>query len=224
MPAADEHAGETPPLGQSEEFTLGARVEATDGHVGAVARVIVDPVKQALTHVVVESPHHAGLGKLVPVSLVEAGHGDDIRLGCTKEQFRHLDDARDVQFLPASANMFGYGPHASIFPYWAGIGGPLGGHGPRADAFPDRVPLGEVEIHRGDAVHAKDGWVGAVHGLVLDPADHHVTHVLLGEGHIWGPKRIAIPIGTTARVGEEIRVDLTKQEIEQLPPVELTPH
>jgi hypothetical protein len=85
--------------------------------------------------------------------------------------------------------------------------------------FNDRVPLGDVEIRRGDPVHARDGWVGAVHGLVIDPADHHVTHVILQEGHVWGHKQVAIPIGTANRAAGELRVDLTKDEIEALPPV-----
>ena len=87
--------------------------------------------------------------------------------------------------------------------------------------FTDRVPPGEVDIRRGDPVHATDGLIGAVHGLVIDPADDHVTHVILQEGHMWGRKQVAIPIGATNRVGDETRVDLTKDEIEALPPVSI---
>ena len=44
-----------------------------------------------------------------------------------------------------------------------------------------------------------DGPIGRVQGLVVDPTDHHVTHVLLAKGHLWGEKEVAIPIGA-ARV------------------------
>jgi hypothetical protein len=54
--------------------------------------------------------------------------------------------------------------------------------------------LGEVEIRRGDHVHASDGDIGRVHGLVIDPRNHRVTHVLLQEGDLWGRKQVAIPI------------------------------
>ena len=84
--------------------------------------------------------------------------------------------------------------------------------------YSDYVPPGKVEISRDDPVHAKDGWIGAVHDLVIDPADHRLTHVILQEGHLWGRKQVAIPIGAANRVGNEIRVDLTKDEIEALPP------
>jgi hypothetical protein len=85
----------------------------------------------------------------------------------------------------------------------------------------DRVPVGEVEIRRGDPVHANDGAIGRVGGLVVDPRDHHVTHVLLDEGHLWGEKRVAIPIGVVKRLDLGIRLELSKDQVRDLPPVEL---
>jgi sporulation protein YlmC with PRC-barrel domain len=84
------------------------------------------------------------------------------------------------------------------------------------------VPLGEVEVRRGDHVHATDGTIGRVQGLVIDPADHHVTHVLLDEGHLWGQKRVAIPISVVAAVDEDgVRLSLAKDQVRDLPPVDL---
>jgi uncharacterized protein YrrD len=76
-------------------------------------------------------------------------------------------------------------------------------------------------VHRGDQIHATDGHIGSVQGLVIHPDGHRVTHVLLQEGHPWGHKQVAIQIGATARVGDEIRVELTKQQVQELPPAEL---
>ena len=53
----------------------------------------------------------------------------------------------------------------------------------------DGVPVGEVEVRRGEHVHATDGPVGHVRGLVVDPTDRHVTDFLLEEGHLWEPSR-----------------------------------
>jgi hypothetical protein len=58
-----------------------------------------------------------------------------------------------------------------------------------------------------------------VKGLVVDPHDHCVTHVLLEEGHLWGKKRVAIPISAVTRVDEGVRVNLNKQDVEDLPAV-----
>ena len=206
---------------EGEGFKIGAHVDASDGRCGHLARVIFNPVADALTHLVVEPGHHEERAQLVPVDLVARVEDDLIRLNCTIKQFELLDAAEDIQFLPGDPGAGEYGPHASVWPYYSlgGIGLPLGHH--HDPMFTDRVPLGEIEIRRGDPVHARDGWVGAVQGLVIDPADHHVTHVLLQEGHLWGRKQVAIPIGASNRADDELRVDLTKDEIEALPPVSL---
>ena len=205
-----------------ERFKMGDQVVASDGECGELARVVIDPVAQALTHLVVAPKHHPGLGRLVPVDLVEAVEADRIRLRCSTARFRELDESDDIQFLPADTDQWGYGSHALMWPYF-GLGMPSSGSGHHEPILVDRLPVGEVEVHRGDQVHASDGWIGSVQGLVIDPTDHHVTHVLLHQGHLWGSKQVAIPIGTASRLGEEIRLALTKQQVQELPPVELSP-
>lgn len=215
-------------ISRDARFSIGAEVLASDDEVcGELSRVIIDPVARSLTHLVVVPKHHGGLGRMVSVELVEAS-GDQIRLRCTAAQFRELDDAQDVQVLPASSNVWGYrSGQALAWPYYGlgmgagGMGGMDLGGGPQP-ILTDRIPLGEVEVCRGDQVHASDGWIGSVQGLVIDPQDHHVTHVLLQEGHLWGRKQVAIPVGATLRVENGIRVELTKEQVRDLPPVSLS--
>ena len=85
----------------------------------------------------------------------------------------------------------------------------------------DTIPLGEVEVRRGDRVHATDGDIGRVQGLVIDPRSHHVTHVLLQEGHLWGRKEVSIPISAVTRVDDGIWLSITKQDVADLPPVDI---
>jgi hypothetical protein len=56
---------------------------------------------------------------------------------------------------------------------------------------------------------------------VIDPANRHVTHFLLDEGHLWGSKRVAIPIGAVTSVDDGVRLNLTQAQVRDLPPVEL---
>lgn len=74
-------------------------------------------------------------------------------------------------------------------------------------------------MRRCDHVHATDGEIGLVEGLVIDPDDHQVTHVLLQEGHLWGRKEVAIPIGAVTGIEAGIRLNISKQQVESLPPV-----
>jgi hypothetical protein len=45
--------------------------------------------------------------------------------------------------------------------------------------------------------------------------------VLLEEGHLWGSKEVAIPIQAVTRVDNGICLNLTKQQVKDLPPVEI---
>ncbi len=45
---------------------------------------------------------------------------------------------------------------------------------------------------------------------MIDPGDHHGTHVLLDEGHLWGKKPVAIPIKAVSKIGREVQVSLAK--------------
>ena len=204
----------------SEPLTIGSQVLGTDGICGRLERVIVDPVAQAVTHLVVEPGHEPELSRLVPIDLVQSAPGDQIQLRCTVAEFGKLDEAEEEQFLPATSDLLGYGNHAQSQPYYELLSRTGGAHHTKP-MYTDRIPVGEVEVRRGDHVHATDGWIGSVQGLVIDPEDHHVTHVLLKEGHFWGRKQVAIPIGAASRVGDEIKLGLSRQEVEDLPRVEL---
>lgn len=220
-------------MAETTAFIIGTEAHCSDGVCGQVSRVVVDPVAQTVTHLVVEPKHRQGLGRLVPLSLIE-GTTADIQLRCTVAEFGKLDLAEETQFLPGSRTYAEYGPgQVSSWPYYgltgAGAGGGMGiasgmGIG-LADVtqtvVSDRVPIGEVTVRRGEQVHAEDGNIGFVQGLIIDPRDHHVTHVLLQEGHLWGRKQVAIPISSVGSTSNGIQLKITKQEVQDLPPVDI---
>jgi len=162
----------------------------------------------AVTHLVVEPRHQLGTGHLVPVDLVDA-RATEISLRCTIAEFEAFEDAEETRFLPGAGGMESIGLGV--------IGMPAG---PQPVIY-DRVPPGEIEVRRGEPVHATDGAIGRVQGLIVDPGDHHVTHVLLDEGHLWGKKRVAIPISAVASVDDGVRLKITKDDVRDLPPVDV---
>ena len=212
-------------MAETTQFTIGADASCTDGVCGVVSRVVVDPVARTVTHLVVEPKHRQGLDRLVPLDLVDATT-DLVRLRCSAAEFDKLDAAEETQFLPGSYGYTGYGSGQVLaWPYYglgmgAALGGGMGVGGPQTVTY-DTVPLGEVAVRRGDRIHATDREIGRVQGLVIDPRDHHVTHVLLQEGHLWGRKEVAIPIGAVTGVEDGIRLNITKHEVQDLPPVEV---
>jgi sporulation protein YlmC with PRC-barrel domain len=206
------------------EFTIGAAASCTDGVCGEVTRVVIDPIAETVTHLVIEPNHRVGLARLVPLDLVDDTPGE-VRLRCTIEEFEQLDPAEETQFVPGSSGYAAYGPDQVVsWPYY-GLASTPGIDPEVANASPvvtyDTIPLGEVEVRRGDAVHATDGDIGRVQGLVIDPRSHRVTHVLLQEGHLWGRKEVSIPISSVTRVDDGIWLSITKQDVADLPPVDI---
>jgi sporulation protein YlmC with PRC-barrel domain len=212
-------------MGETTQFTIGAHAACTDGPCGEVIRVVVDPVARTVTHLVVEPTHRQGLGRLVPLSLIDTSTGE-IVINCTLAEFDQLDVAEETHFLPGTGYA-GYGPGQALsWPYYDLNTGVMPGGGLGVGNYPlpvttDALPLGEVAVRRGEQVHATDGDIGRVQGLVMNPRDHRVTHVLLQEGHLWGRKEVAIPIGAVSGVEDGIRLNITKQEVEDLPPVDV---
>lgn len=227
---------------QTTQFTIGAEASCSDGVCGAVSRVVIDPVAEAVTHLVVEPKHEHAAGRLVPVGLVRSDT-EGIQLSCTTAEFDALDLAEETHFLPDDGGYSTYGRgQAYVWPYY-GLGGGVGGGagmwagganmgmgtgggiaGVAGPVTTDTVPDGDVAVYRGDQVHASDGEIGHVRGLVIEKASHRVTHVLLHEGHLFGRKDVAIPIGAVTRIGDSIRLNITKQQVEDLPSVDLDQH
>src|SRR5580658_2769008 len=95
------------------QLTIGVVASCSDGTCGAVSRVVVDPVRRTVTHLVVEPKHREGLGRLVPLSLVDATP-DQVRLSCTKREFENLDLAEERHFLPGSIGIADFTPGQSL--------------------------------------------------------------------------------------------------------------
>jgi hypothetical protein len=193
-------------MAQETEFAIGTRASCSDGDCGVLRRIVIHPDAHTVAYLVIEPRHESQPGRLVPVDLVDAADGE-IRLRCTIAEFENLDPA-DKADLVEGADL--------------GITGLTGGPGVGNPwplvVFEDIVPVGEAEVSRGDPVHAVDGEIGEVQGFLINPGDNQVTHVLLKEGHLWGRKKVAIPISAVTGAEDGIKVNLTKKQVEDLPP------
>jgi sporulation protein YlmC with PRC-barrel domain len=189
------------------QFTIGARASCTDGHCGEVRRLIIDPATETVTHLVIQPGHRQEAGRLVPVHLVESTDGE-IRLRCTRAEFDKLDHAEERDFVPGE-----------VSPQILGRQRITRQELRQTTVLEDVIPLGEKEAGPGDRVHAMDGEIGQVQGFLVNPGDDRVTHVLLQEGHPWGRKKVAIPVSAVTGVEDGIRLNLTKDQVAELPPV-----
>lgn len=164
------------------ELRVGAAVRGTDGELGTVDSLVIDPVRAVVTDLVVRSGPEA-VRALVPMGSVRSSTPDEVvvdldRAGLAAcepfdEPGYHAPDiewqSAELAFEPGAYYLQ---PFASPLEGWV-----LEDH--------ERIPLGEVTVRRGDIVVSSDGTeVGHVDELLVDPADGGVTHVVLREGHL----------------------------------------
>jgi sporulation protein YlmC with PRC-barrel domain len=221
----EEQITEETAMAEPARFTIGAEASCSDGFCGKVSRLVMDPVALTVTHLVIEPKHRRESGRIVPVDLVDTT-ADHLRLSCSLAEFERLDPAEEVDVAEGLDYGGGFGQAEAVQGYGGMGGGGATGMGIGMDlghstpvVVHDVVPVGEADLRRGERVHALDGEIGQVQGFLVDPGDDHVTHVLLQEGHLWGRKEVSIPISAVTGVDDGIRLNITKKQVEDLPPV-----
>jgi sporulation protein YlmC with PRC-barrel domain len=184
---------------------LGKPIVCTDGEVGELADVVVDPVQRRVTHLVVQPHGNLGPARLVPAGLA-SGDGHRISLGCTRADVDGFATVRESSYLrtgelPRDDPDWDIGVEDVLaMPYYTS---------PDIGVYPsleepymltyDRVPKGEAEIRRSSAVvSADEQHLGTVEALVVD--GEQITHFVLERGHLWGRRDVTIPIGAVAKV------------------------
>jgi hypothetical protein len=208
VPGLRRRDAETTPL------QLGQHVQCSDGVVGRLSDVVVEPEKRQLTHLVVEEPE--GRARLVPASLLAQIRTRDLTvvLACTKADVLACDSIRSFVYagiygFPRDDEQTDVGVEETIIvpnlaaaeltPYSGDVEEGFG-------VTYDRIPHGSAELRRtSPVISADDHEVGHVDGLLL--AGEQVTHVVLQTGHHFGTRPLAIPVETVGGI-ETDRVTL----------------
>jgi hypothetical protein len=192
-------------------LTIGADASCTDGVCGKVIRLVVDPRARTVTHLVVNDRQLQG--RIVPLSLVDVDVATgQIRLRCASAEVEKLHPADvTVSLLDNDADPENRNDQLLLYSLGRRLLDP-------PSATYNTLPSGEVAVRGGDHVHATDGTIGQIQGLVIDLDSHEVTNVLLQEGHAFGHKVVAIPIGAVTGVSQNgIQLNITKQQVKDLP-------
>jgi hypothetical protein len=215
-------------------LVLGAAAHGTDGFSGTVTSLVIDPRVGKVTHLMVEPELEHGLGsglaRLVPLDHADVDPaGGEVGLRYTEAEFKALDPGEQtlaefvpnysspIQMLPAGVGWMGAGVAPAV------DGGQLAAIRemqtvPIVPETPDGTP--EVTQYRDDRVHATDGPIGRLRALRISAGDGRVTSILLKEGHLWGSKEVAIPIGNVTGFEPGITLNLSKEQVKDLPPLD----
>ena len=201
------------------EIPVQAQVECTNGLCGRSVYVLINPVTDKVTHLVVKEDV-SDTEYIVPVEFVTETIVDTIRLRCSKAKLKKMRRFIKTTFIEEKV------PFTSL-----GGGNEMYGRGayyylPYVDpemtvqvpVEHKQIPPGELAVHRGTRVEATDGHVGHVDEFVVNPKNSHITHLVMREGHLWGKKDVIIPLSAMGDTHDDtVFLKIDKKQIELLP-------
>jgi len=201
------------------EIPLQAQVECTDGVCGLSMYVLINPLADEVTSLVVRETS-SNTEYIVPVDVISATIVDTIRLNCSKAELEKMKPFVKTEFieekLPVgnighAGGMYGMGSYYYL-PY----------------VTPEiivQVPVehlqilpGELTVQRWTCAEAKDGDVGKVDEFVVNPQTDRITYLVMREGYLWGAKNEIVPLSAVDDSGDDtLFLNMDKHQFESLP-------
>jgi PRC-barrel domain len=199
------------------DIPLNAQVDCTDGVCGRSEFVLINPVTDQLTHLVVKEDSSPNIEYIVPVDFVAETVDETIHLRCTKAELEKMDPFIKTTFIEEKLPVInpGYGVGLGTYFYLPFVT-PM--ESVQVPVQQQQVPAGELAVRRGTRVEATDGFVGKVDEFVVNPDSGRITHLVMREGHLWGKKDVIIPLSALGDThADTVFLKLDKHQIESLP-------
>ena len=213
------------------DISVNATVQCSDGPGGRSTYVVVNPITEQVSHIVVKQKQPPHVERLVPAHFVKATAPKQIELSCTRDQlsrFRPFVETEIVRVrapLLDSANRAYHGDEDIMSLPYTRMELSQTVEEASLSVTPHRfkaIPPGELALRRGARVQATDGRVGRVDEFVVDPESTYITYVIMRKGHLWGEEEIGIPVSAIERIAEDVvYLKLDKRQIEALPAIKV---
>jgi sporulation protein YlmC with PRC-barrel domain len=206
------------------EIPLNAQVECTDGICGRSEYVLIDPLTDDVTHLVVKQDSSPNTEYIVPVKLISETVANTLRLRCSKADLEKMHPFIKTEYVekkvPVSNLVFRGGIYGAQSYYYLPY--VTSEETVRVPVKHQQIPAQEHSVRRGTRVKALDGYVGTVDEFVVNPKNGHITHLVMRKGHLWGKKDVIIPLSAMGKtVADTVFLKLNKHQIESLPTLPL---
>jgi uncharacterized protein YrrD len=184
---------------------------------GTSVALVLNPVSDQVTHLVIKERHAPHKERLLPLDLISETTPEYIVLGCTADELAAMEPFVETEYVQITVPHYVNAGMTYSLPYVV--------REPETETVlthHEHLPPHELAVRRGARIEATDGPVGRVDEFLVDPANGHVTHLVMREGHLWAQKDVAIPISQIEHLGEsEVFLKLNKREIGELPEIRL---
>src|SRR5260370_26597694 len=172
------------------DIKIGSTAHCRDGRAGHISRLVVEPGSKRLTHIVVERGLLLHRGVVVPISLISSAIGDTVQLDIDSGVLDGLPLDTEIDFaVPdvAWSAEHGYPPDGTL----VAVGNPIPSVGELAPAWSgllveghvyEGAPANEAQIGRGTQVTSRDGSLGLLDRVLLDPESGTVRALVVRKG------------------------------------------
>jgi sporulation protein YlmC with PRC-barrel domain len=204
-----------------------AAVLTVDGQtVGSLNRVVVEPESRTLNAIVVRT---GGLfnkeEKVVPISLVAETLEDQIRLNEKASDMDDFPPFEEVVSVKPKEGAHPLPPSATTAPFSAAAQPDAALTSMRTPLEPgavtqvrQNIPEGTIAMEETPKIITLEGiHAGDVERILADPADDHLTHLLVSNGLFKKTIKL-IPIQWVTMLGmEHIHLQVKKSDLDELP-------
>jgi hypothetical protein len=190
------------------EIRIGEDVLAPDGErLGTVERLVIDPGAHRITHVVV-GDRMLGMGRLTD------GGSDGLIADVNREEFGKLPEVNPDHVKPAGEGWLA--PAGHTLQHFLSVAEAIVGQGPYVPPVHADLDVSNVhEITPSSPVWSGEERLGHVAEVTTDDSGAMIDFVL--DQGVLRP-RVRVPAGRVVEVvGNNVHVDLTEDELEDLP-------
>lgn len=211
--------------GAGRRLRLGEPIRCSDGVLGNLADIILEPRSRVVTHLVARSDGDFGRKRLIPYQLISPDSDQGrISLDCTVEEAHGLIQAQEMNYLRIGADSesdpdWDVGAQ-DTFPVPHYDAGAFVGYQPDPDPeimqLYDRIPKGHVEIRRESLIGTPDGHsAGTLAGVGVEGP--RLTHLILRRGHLWRRRSVLLPIDSVEALRtDEVVIRTSPRELRNL--------
>lgn len=202
------------------ELPVNAKVECSDGFFGQSTHIVLNPWNNEVTHIVVK---RARTADEYLVNIDHITHSDDkhITLAVTQAAVMSMMHFNETHYIEAgrydnslTKETIGMTGYLMMLPFAL----PHADHHHRVEV--DRLPHGELALSRGHTVEAVDGHIGTVDEFLVNPKDHHISHLIMRQGHFWDEREVTIPITAIDHIDAgKVMLKIDKAAVQSLPTI-----
>ncbi|MCE5207700.1 MAG: hypothetical protein LLG42_05240 [Chloroflexi bacterium] len=190
------------------QIPLNAQVSCLDGECGQSQELIIDPKDQRVTHLVVKERTKEQIERLVPIGMISGTGENTISLCCNKDDLSGFEIFCERDVVMRHMDNVVHGEKGTYYSY------PV----TRQIVIENKsIPKGKLSFDQNTYIEASDGRVGKLERMLIDPNTTSITHFVVNEGSLLGPREVNVPVTAIDHfTSDAIFLNLSKKEIREL--------